>query len=59
SIGIAYTAAMMDHSTMKKSFLGMNNADASMFSNILFILVLIVFFSLSLYWILVGRKATK
>ncbi|WP_242220023.1 MFS transporter [Bacillus cereus group sp. BfR-BA-01380] len=60
SIGIAYTAAMMDHSAMKKSFLGMvNNADAAMFSNILFILVLIALFSLSLYWILVGRKVKK
>ncbi|MFJ8529815.1 MFS transporter [Bacillus sp. NPDC094106] len=60
SIGIAYTAAMMDHSAMKKNFLGIiNNADASMFSNILFILVLITLFSLSLYWVLVGRKATK
>ncbi|CAI8833313.1 MULTISPECIES: MFS transporter [Bacillus] len=60
SIGIAYTAAMMDHSAMKKSFFGMtNNVDASMFSNILFILVLVTLFSLSLYWVLVGRKATK
>ncbi|MES9696203.1 MULTISPECIES: MFS transporter [Bacillus] len=60
SIGIAYTAAMMDHSAMQKSFLGItSNLDASMFSNILFILVLITLFSLSLYWVLVGRKATK
>ncbi|PEF21691.1 MFS transporter [Bacillus pseudomycoides] len=60
SIGIAYTAAMMDHSAMKKSFFGMtNNVDASMFSNILFILVLVTLFSLSLYWVLVGRKTTK
>ncbi|PEP52349.1 MFS transporter, partial [Bacillus pseudomycoides] len=50
SIGIAYTAATMDHSAMRQSFLGIaNNADASMFSNILFILVLIALFSLSLY----------
>ncbi|WP_243524681.1 MFS transporter [Bacillus pseudomycoides] len=60
SIGIAYTAAMMDHSALRKNFLGIiNNSDVSMFSNILFILVLITLFSLSLYWILVGRKATK
>ncbi|MBJ7987756.1 MFS transporter [Bacillus cereus] len=60
SIGIAYTAAMMDHSAMRKNFLGIiSNPDASMFSNILFILVLITLFSLSLYWVLVGRKATK
>ncbi|MFI8706013.1 MFS transporter [Bacillus sp. NPDC077411] len=60
SIGIAYTAAMMDHSAMKKNFLGMvNNADVAMFSNILFILVLIALFSLSLYWVLVGRKVKK
>ncbi|MED1569593.1 hypothetical protein P4U88_28075 [Bacillus paramycoides] len=50
SIGIAFTAAMMDHSAMRQSFLGIaNNADVSMFSNILFILVLIALFSLSLY----------
>ncbi|WP_236735996.1 hypothetical protein [Bacillus mycoides] len=50
SIGIAYTAAMIDHSAMRQSFLGIaNNADVSMFSNILFILVLIALFSLSLY----------
>ncbi|EOP57901.1 MULTISPECIES: MFS transporter [Bacillus cereus group] len=60
SIGIAYTAAMMDHSAMRKSFIGItSNVDASMFSNILFILVLVTLFSLSLYWVLVGRKATK
>ncbi|MGG0274917.1 MFS transporter [Bacillus rhizoplanae] len=60
SIGIAYTAAMMDHSAMRQSFFGItSNLDASMFSNILFILVLITLFSLSLYWVLVGRKATK
>jgi len=60
SIGIAYTAAMMDHSAMRKSFIGItSNLDASMFSNILFILVLVTLFSLSLYWVLVGRKATK
>ncbi|PGZ95241.1 MFS transporter [Bacillus pseudomycoides] len=60
SIGIAYTAAMMDHSAMRQSFFGItSNLDASMFSNILFILVLITLFSLSLYWVLVGRKTTK
>ncbi|MFL0405723.1 MFS transporter [Bacillus nitratireducens] len=60
SIGIAYTAAMMDHSAMRTNFLGViSNPDASMFSNILFILALITLFSLSLYWVLVGRKATK
>lgn len=60
SIGIAYTAAMMDHSAMRQNFFGItSNLDASMFSNILFILVLITLFSLSLYWVLVGRKATK
>ncbi|PFA24728.1 MULTISPECIES: MFS transporter [Bacillus cereus group] len=60
SIGIAYTAAMMDHSALRKNFLGIiSTPDASMFSNILFILVLITLFSLSLYWVLVGRKATK
>ncbi|KMN45212.1 MFS transporter [Bacillus sp. LK2] len=60
SIGIAYTAAMMDHSAMRTNFLGIiSNPDASMFSNILFILALITLFSLSLYWVLVGRKATK
>ncbi|WHY78451.1 MFS transporter [Neobacillus sp. WH10] len=60
SIGIAYTAAMMDHSAMRQSFLGIiSNSDASMYSNILFILVLITLFSLSMYWVLVGRKATK
>lgn len=60
SIGIAYTAAMMDHSALRKNFLGViSTPDASMFSNILFILVLITLFSLSLYWVLVGRKATK
>ncbi|CAH2716737.1 Riboflavin transporter RibZ [Neobacillus rhizosphaerae] len=60
SIGIAYTAAMMDHSAMRENFLGIiSNSDASMYSNILFILVLITLFSLSLYWGLVGRKATK
>ena len=60
SIGIAYTAAMMDNSAIRKNFLGIiSNSDASMYSNILFILVLITLFSLSLYWVLVGRKATK
>ncbi|EEL51825.1 Tetracycline resistance protein [Bacillus cereus Rock3-44] len=60
SIGMAYTAAMMDHSALRKNFLGIiSTPDASMFSNILFILVLITLFSLSLYWVLVGRKATK
>ncbi|MBP1962280.1 MFS family permease [Paenibacillus aceris] len=60
SIGIAYTAAMMDNSSMQTSFLGItNNSNTSMFSNILFILVLITLLSLSLYWVLVGRKATK
>ena len=60
SIGIAYTAAMMDNSAMRNNFLGIaSNSDASMFSNILFILVLFTLFSLSLYWVLVGRKATK
>ncbi|WP_442602432.1 MFS transporter [Paenibacillus sp. KN14-4R] len=60
SIGIAYTAAMMDHSAMRNSFLGFtSNSDASMFSNILFILVLIALVSLSLYGVLVGRKSTK
>ncbi|CAH1226691.1 Riboflavin transporter RibZ [Paenibacillus allorhizoplanae] len=58
SIGIAYTAAMMDHSSLGTSFLGItNNLNASMYSNILFILVLISLLSLSLYWVLVGRKA--
>ncbi|MCJ8012975.1 MFS transporter [Paenibacillus sp. KQZ6P-2] len=60
SIGIAYTAAMMDHSALRTSFLGItSNLDASMFSNILFILAFITLFSLSLYWVLIGRKATK
>jgi DHA2 family metal-tetracycline-proton antiporter-like MFS transporter len=60
SSGIAYTAAMMDNSAMRNNFLGItSNSDASMFSNILFILVLFTLFSLSLYWVLVGRKATK
>ncbi|WP_242213900.1 MFS transporter [Bacillus cereus group sp. BfR-BA-01383] len=60
SIGIAYTAAMMDHSAMRTNLLGLiSNPDASMFSNILFILALITLFSLSMYWVLVGRKATK
>ncbi|PGZ28755.1 MFS transporter [Bacillus anthracis] len=60
SIGIAYTAAMMNHSSMRQSILGItSNADTSMYSNILFILVLITLFSLSLYWVLVERKATK
>ncbi|MEK3750636.1 MFS transporter [Paenibacillus sp. FSL E2-8871] len=60
SIGIAYTAAMMDHSAMRRSFLGItSNSDASMFSNILFTLVFITLFSLSLYWLFVGRNATK
>jgi len=57
SIGIAYTAAMMDHSVMRSNILGyLNHPDASMFSNILFVLVLITAFSLFLYWVLVGRK---
>ncbi|WP_026263656.1 MFS transporter [Paenibacillus terrigena] len=60
SIGIAYTAAMMDHSAMRTSFLGItSNSNASMFSNILFILALITLLSLSMYWVFVGRKATK
>ncbi|MFD3450463.1 MFS transporter, partial [Microbacteriaceae bacterium 4G12] len=59
SIGIAYTAAMMDHSAIRKSFIGISSPDAAMFSNVLFILVLIVLCSLALYWVLVGRKATK
>lgn len=60
SIGIAYTAAMMDRSSMRTSFLGMtSNPDASMFSNIIFILVLITLLSLTLYWVFVGRKVKK
>ncbi|WP_416827939.1 MFS transporter [Ectobacillus polymachus] len=60
SIGIAYTAAMMDHPAMKQNFLGfISNPDASVYSNLLFVLALITLFSLSLYWVLVGRKATK
>jgi MFS transporter, DHA2 family, metal-tetracycline-proton antiporter len=57
SIGIAYTAAMMDHSAMRSNILGiLSHPVASMYSNILFVLVLITAFSLFLYWILVGRK---
>jgi MFS family permease len=57
SIGIAYTAAMMDHSAMRSTILRfISLPEASMFSNILFVLVLITAFSLFLYWVLVGRK---
>jgi DHA2 family metal-tetracycline-proton antiporter-like MFS transporter len=57
SIGIAYTAAMMDHSAMRSNILGiLSNPEASMYSNILFVLILITAFSLFLYYILVGRK---
>ncbi|MEH7084975.1 MFS transporter, partial [Neobacillus drentensis] len=60
SIGIAYTAAMMDHSAMRTHLLGyISNPDASMYSNVLFVLALITIFSLILYWGLVGRKATR
>lgn len=60
SIGIAYTAAMMDHSAMRQNILGfISNPDASIFSNVLFVLVLITFFSLILYWITVGRKVKR
>jgi DHA2 family metal-tetracycline-proton antiporter-like MFS transporter len=60
SIGVAYTAAMMDHPAMRKNFLGIiSNADVSVYSNILFVLGLITLFSLSLYWGLVGRKETN
>jgi predicted MFS family arabinose efflux permease len=58
SIGIAYTAAMMDNSSIRTSFLGItSNSNAAIFSNIIFILVLISLLSLSLYWVFVGRKA--
>ncbi|MFJ7725293.1 MFS transporter [Neobacillus sp. NPDC097160] len=57
SIGIAYTAAMMDSPSMKNSFLGyIHLANASLYSNILLILSLISAISLVIYWGLVGRK---
>ncbi|MGD8190517.1 MFS transporter [Brevibacillus ginsengisoli] len=59
SIGIAYTAAMMDHPAMRRSFLGFSNPDVSMFSNTLFMIALVALFSLILYWGLVGRKMAK
>lgn len=58
SIGIAYTAAMMDSSAMKNNILGyINQANAVVYSNILFVLTLIAAFSLVIYWALVGRKS--
>ncbi|MDR7002904.1 MFS transporter [Neobacillus niacini] len=60
SIGIAYTAAMMDHSAMRVRLIGyISNPDASMYSNILLVLALITVFSLVLYWGLVGRKVSR
>ncbi|MFZ7942904.1 MFS transporter [Neobacillus sp. 19] len=57
SIGIAYTAAMMDSASMKTNLLGyIHLANASMYSNILLILSIISAFSLVVYWGLVGRK---
>jgi MFS transporter, DHA2 family, metal-tetracycline-proton antiporter len=57
SIGIAYTAAMMDNSAMKVKLLGyINNSNASLYSNVLFVLAFLAVFSLFLYWVLVGRK---
>ncbi|QCJ41276.1 MFS transporter [Bacillus sp. S3] len=57
SIGIAYTAAMMDSASMKTNLLGyIHIANASMYSNILLILSIISAFSLVVYWGLVGRK---
>jgi DHA2 family metal-tetracycline-proton antiporter-like MFS transporter len=57
SIGIAYTAAMMDNSAMKVQPLGyINNSNASLYSNVLFVLAFLAVFSLFLYWGLVGRK---
>ncbi|ETI65894.1 tetracycline resistance protein [Neobacillus vireti LMG 21834] len=57
SIGIAYTAAMMDSPSMKNNLLGyIHFANASSYSNILLILSLISAFSLIVYWGLVGRK---
>jgi DHA2 family metal-tetracycline-proton antiporter-like MFS transporter len=56
SIGIAYTAAMMDHSSMRGNILKyLSNPDASLYSNILLVFSLITVFSLFLYWALVGR----
>jgi MFS transporter, DHA2 family, metal-tetracycline-proton antiporter len=55
SIGIAYTAAMMDHSSMRGNILEyLNNSDASLYSNILLVLSLITVLSAFLYWVLVG-----
>lgn len=60
SIGIAYTAAMMDHSAMRKSLLGIvSSQDASVFSNVLIVLAFITLFSLSMYWVTVGRKVKQ
>lgn len=60
SIGIAYTAAMMDHPSLRGGILGyLNNPDTSLYSNILLILSLITVFSMLLYWGLVGRFAER
>jgi DHA2 family metal-tetracycline-proton antiporter-like MFS transporter len=57
SIGIAYTAAMMDNTAMKVKLLGyINNSNASLYRNVLFVLAFLAVFSLFLYWVLVGRK---
>jgi MFS transporter, DHA2 family, metal-tetracycline-proton antiporter len=57
SIGIAYTAAMMDSSAMRMQILGyITSPDASMFSNVMIVLALLTVFSLLLYWVLIGKK---
>ncbi|MGJ7912477.1 MFS transporter [Neobacillus sp. LXY-1] len=56
SIGIAYTAAMLDHPSMKGTFLGyITNPNISLYSNILLVLSIITVCCLTLYWVLIGR----
>lgn len=57
SIGIAYTAAMMDNEWLQQSLLGASKeANVNLYSNILLILALITLVALMVYWMLVAKK---
>ncbi|WP_156417590.1 MFS transporter [Paenibacillus etheri] len=58
SIGIAYTAVMMDKPSLQL-LPNINNPVASVYSTILVVLSLVTLFSLFLYWVLVGRLIKK
>ena len=57
SIGIAYTAAMMDSKLLQQNVVGAaREGSISLYSNVLFILTFIAVIALVVYWLLVARK---